>query len=452
MAVKRAVVFSGGGAKGGYQIGAWKALTELNFRPDIVTGTSVGALNGALMALGKYDEALSIWENMSMDSVFTQFVERSNEENLKHDSYYLRLAKEIVTKGGADYSPLQDLVKNLMDEKKLRESDIEFGLVTTAFPKIKPVELFIEDIPEGMAADYVLASAAAFPLLKSYKIKDAKFVDGGYSDNMPIKMALSKGAEEIVAVNVGKINVSRLGNTDAVIHYIHNKRPYNDGRIGSIIYFNRELSVNNIRQGYLDTLKSFGRFDGYYYTFEKFERYKVTPFEKYCATKFDNIFPVLPGMTKIERFGRDSVLNLLRSYDDRPFEFNSNVMYCAEIAAEVLSVNPREIYTIKSISMEIFRETEKLLRDTQTEQKLESLKKNLDRGVSLELLKTLVDVKDIRLLTLCAIHLLNKENLTYHEKRRLWLIACLSAESFCAALFSCAVIDAQEKKELFYME
>ena len=74
-AVKRAVVFSGGGAKGGYQIGAWKALREIGFAPDIVTGTSVGALNGALMALGKYEDARSIWENMSMNRVFSQFVE-----------------------------------------------------------------------------------------------------------------------------------------------------------------------------------------------------------------------------------------------------------------------------------------------------------------------------------------------------------------------------------------
>ena len=47
---KRAVVLSGGGAKGGYQIGVWKVLRQMGFTPDIVVGTSVGALNGALMA------------------------------------------------------------------------------------------------------------------------------------------------------------------------------------------------------------------------------------------------------------------------------------------------------------------------------------------------------------------------------------------------------------------
>ncbi len=448
MPVKRAVVFSGGGAKGGYQIGAWKALNELNYIPDIVTGTSVGALNGALMALGKYEEALSIWENMSMDSVFSQIVEKSNEDNPKIDISTLRLAKEIVTNGGADYTPLQNLVKGLMDEEKLRESKIKFGLVTTSFPKVKPVQMFIDDIPVGEAADYVIASAAAFPLLKSYKIDDNKYVDGGYSDNMPINMALSKGAEEVVAVNVGKMNVSKLANTNALIHYIHNKRPYNDGKFGSIIYFDKELSSNNIQQGYLDTLKSFGKFDGYYYTFEKYERYKVTPYEKQCAIKFESIFPNLPSVTKIEKFGRENVLSLLRKYEDRPFEFNSNVMYCAEIAAEALSINPRIVYTMKSLSVKILEETVELLNDKKTEQKLESLIASLDKGVSLELLKSIADVRDNMLFICYAIHLFEKDDLTYDEKRRLWLIACRSAESFCAALFCNAVMEAEKHNEI----
>lgn len=96
----RAVVFSGGGAKGGYQIGAWKALREMDFHPDIVTGTSVGALNGALMALDKFDEALEIWENMGMSRVFSQFVERTDEDNpsLEHFILFRKLQKKRCLK------------------------------------------------------------------------------------------------------------------------------------------------------------------------------------------------------------------------------------------------------------------------------------------------------------------------------------------------------------------
>ena len=95
MAGKRAVVFSGGGAKGGYQIGAWQALRELNFSPNIVTGTSVGAFNGALMASDKYEEALNIWENMSMGMVFSQFAEAVNNEESKQDDFIKALIIKV---------------------------------------------------------------------------------------------------------------------------------------------------------------------------------------------------------------------------------------------------------------------------------------------------------------------------------------------------------------------
>ena len=59
----KAIVLSGGGAKGAYQIGVWKALRKLHYQYDIVTGTSVGALNGAFFVQGNYKEALWMWEN-----------------------------------------------------------------------------------------------------------------------------------------------------------------------------------------------------------------------------------------------------------------------------------------------------------------------------------------------------------------------------------------------------
>ena len=70
MDTKKALVLCGGGAKGGYHIGVWKALKEIGYHPNIITGTSVGALDGALFAIGEDDIATEIWENMSMETVF----------------------------------------------------------------------------------------------------------------------------------------------------------------------------------------------------------------------------------------------------------------------------------------------------------------------------------------------------------------------------------------------
>ena len=68
--MKRALVLSGGGAKGSYQYGVWKALKKLNIKFDIVTGTSIGAVNGAMMTLDDFDKAGEVWEKLNTKDVF----------------------------------------------------------------------------------------------------------------------------------------------------------------------------------------------------------------------------------------------------------------------------------------------------------------------------------------------------------------------------------------------
>ena len=63
----KAIVLSGGGSKGSYQIGVWKALRKLHIKYDIVTGTSVGALNGALMVQNKFHKAIKLWSKINME-------------------------------------------------------------------------------------------------------------------------------------------------------------------------------------------------------------------------------------------------------------------------------------------------------------------------------------------------------------------------------------------------
>ena len=66
---KLAFVLSGGGAKGGYEIGFLKAINELSIHPDIVTGTSIGALNGCLIAQQDDQIAYDLWKNLTVDQV-----------------------------------------------------------------------------------------------------------------------------------------------------------------------------------------------------------------------------------------------------------------------------------------------------------------------------------------------------------------------------------------------
>ena len=70
----RALVLSGGGLKGSYQIGAYKALKKLKYDFDIVTGTSIGAINGAFITAKEYKKAIELWKNVKIDFLFTEKV------------------------------------------------------------------------------------------------------------------------------------------------------------------------------------------------------------------------------------------------------------------------------------------------------------------------------------------------------------------------------------------
>ena len=65
-----AIALEGGGAKGAYEVGVWMALDEADVRFDAVAGTSVGALNGAMMVMGELEQALRLWENIRFSQVF----------------------------------------------------------------------------------------------------------------------------------------------------------------------------------------------------------------------------------------------------------------------------------------------------------------------------------------------------------------------------------------------
>ena len=164
----KALVLAGGGARGSYQVGVWRALTELGWRPQIITGTSVGSLNGAMFALDLYETARDMWM-----SIRSQDVMELPEENADLSELHAFL-REVVRDGGMDVTPLEEIVERVLDEDALRASPIRFGLVTVEKRGLKPRELTLEDIPAGKVKDYLLASAACFPALR------AKQIDGSW--------------------------------------------------------------------------------------------------------------------------------------------------------------------------------------------------------------------------------------------------------------------------------
>ena len=90
---KRAVVLSGGGTKGAYEIGVWRALNELSIDYHIVTGTSIGSINGALMTMQDYDLASRVWTNMVMQD----FMEDKRTRKKSFLEFFTRLYHSSLT-------------------------------------------------------------------------------------------------------------------------------------------------------------------------------------------------------------------------------------------------------------------------------------------------------------------------------------------------------------------
>lgn len=297
---KTALILGGGGSRGGYEIGVWKALRQLDVKIDMVMGTSVGAINGAMIIQGNFELAESLWKKLETEMIF-DIGENLSEENINkntsdenisiHDSSLysqlkkkfsqtdiagmpaedaLAYAKEIFTKGGAGSLGLKSLLEKYIDEELIRASSMQYGLVTTEYPSFKRHFLYLEDIPKGQLIDYILASASCFPAVQKYLIEDKIYIDGGYSDNMPVEMALSKDADTIIAVDLQAAGFIRKGAIETAKNTVGEfrliKSPLD---LGNFLIFDKSNTAKVIELGYLDTMRNYGKYDGIRYTFKK---------------------------------------------------------------------------------------------------------------------------------------------------------------------------------------
>ncbi|MBS5116077.1 MAG: patatin-like phospholipase family protein [Erysipelotrichaceae bacterium] len=263
--MKTAFVLSGGGSKGAYEIGFLKAMMELNIQPNIVTGTSIGALNGCLIAQHDEHIAIQLWENMTMDQIIKDGIQFdfSLESLISQSNLVIPFFKSYINYKGANITPMISLIHRLSSEEKLMKSSIDFGLVTVEYPSLIPIEITKNEIPKGQLADYLIASASCFPAFPIHHFNNHGYIDGGYYDNLPIELAFKLGAQKIIAVEMTPKKFTH-------VHYTHRPNikyisPLND--LGNFLDFDEKTLKKRITLGYLDTMKAFNRYIGYSYTF-----------------------------------------------------------------------------------------------------------------------------------------------------------------------------------------
>ena len=432
MKEKKALVLCGGGARGGYHIGVWKALKEIDYKPNIITGTSVGALNGALLALKEDKLAQEIWENMTMDTVF----EKKCTRDINTISSATEFLLEIGKIGGIDPKPLKELVNKLADEKKFRASDIEFGLVLTAIRPMRKVEKFVDEMEEGKVADYILASSACFPIMQMYEINGTRYVDGGYTDNTPYETALKRGATELVIVDMpGIFKLKKQENVNAKINYVFPKHD-----LGNFIIFNKEVANKDIRLGYLDTMKVFNKLEGTYYSFHNNSNIEACKYNKNIKKVYKKIFTGLPTIGTLERLATNTVVNYIKKYNDDIFSNMSDVLKLLEITAQSYEIDYLKIYNFEKLSKLVLEKYKESIK-TEEYKRILSISKILETVDSLEEASKLIRQYDIKNIIAYLVFLLRLPQITQLQKNQILVVSMIKPSLLCSAVFIAGLID-----------
>lgn len=319
------IVFDGGGARGAYQIGAWKALKEAGVRINAVAGTSVGALNGALVCMGDVEKAESIWREMTFSSVMDvddEWMERLFNKETTIGEVLNEWWKRLKD-GGIDVTPLRKLIHEIVDEEKIRNCGMQFCLLTFSLSELRELDLGIEDIPEGLLEDFLLASAYLLGF-KNVKLHGKKYIDGGVINNVPRKSLIKRGYDNIIEIRIhGPGHTPRVKIPDGGVKYEIGPNV----KLGSIIEFSGKRSRQNLVIGYYDAKRVIYGLEGFIYYVEQ--------------THSDAHYrELLKNMREIEKAELAFVLKIPLGFNDKEL-----FMGMLEATAKLLHVPKYHIYT-----------------------------------------------------------------------------------------------------------
>lgn len=250
-------VFSGGGAKGVFEAGVACALAKAGMLPDVIVGTSVGALNAAALSNGDVDKACKVWQDVSKDKVYKSKVGKIILRSFGQVANWLGLKKISGIRSFLDNTPLRETVRENIDYNEIFDNpdkypEVMFGVTALnngreglyATPKLynelkskddygkDGVYKVFELTPKNFE-DAVVASTSIPLAFPAVQIDDEVFVDGGTGNNTPAK----NGIDALFALNKdlreGLLFVVMLSPPEEGIRE-EDKLTYKDADIGKV--------------------------------------------------------------------------------------------------------------------------------------------------------------------------------------------------------------------------
>jgi NTE family protein len=348
------IVLEGGGAKGAYQIGAWKALEEAGIKICGVAGTSVGALNAALICMGDLKKAEELWENIAYSKVMDvndEIMSRSFQGTLEITEELKQYMKLFVD-GGADITPLKKLIAENINEDMIRKGKINFYLLTFSISDMKELDLDMKEVEEGLMQDLLLASAY-LPVFKNEKLHGKTYMDGGMFNNVPLESLVKRNYKDVIMIRIFGIGREKKVKIPEGVTVL-SVAPRVD--LGSMLEFDSKKSKRNMKIGYYDTMRLvYGLKGKIYYIEENHEEcYYLNQLIQIPEEGKIMLCDYYRLDTKKEMLTRNCVETVCPSIAAE-LKLGKEWTYCElyismlEVAAKIMRVQKYKIYTVEEL-------------------------------------------------------------------------------------------------------
>lgn len=349
------LVLEGGGAKGAYQIGAWKALKEAGIRIKGIAGTSVGALNGALICMGDLEKAESLWENISYSQIMSVddkvMEDIFKQKKISRDA--LKDMMDYISAGGVDITPLKELIAECVDEEKIQNSPMDLYIHTFSVDEMRDLNVDLKGIEPELIKDFLLASSYIFPIFKSEKLHGKTYIDGGAINNVPIDTLIEKEYKDILVVRIFGIGREKKVKIpeDTTIYTIAPTVS-----LGSILDFNPKRSKIHLKRGYFDTMRVIYGLAGKIYYID--EQEKECYYLRQLTELSQDIYVYLADVYKLEvqesravRNLTEIILPVIAEEMKLSKEWSYRELYLSilEATAKICRIQKYKIYTLQEL-------------------------------------------------------------------------------------------------------
>lgn len=356
-----ALVLEGGGAKGAYQIGAWRALREAGVKISAVAGTSVGALNAALICMGNLEAAEDIWKNISNSKVMEVDEEKMAQLFGSNAKLYdwVQTVFKYAAEGGADITPLKELIAGAIDEQTIKKGGISFYLHTFSISEMKELDVDVKEVEDGLLPDFLLASAY-LPVFKHEKLHGKSYMDPGMFNNVPLDSVVKRDYKNIIVLRIfGPGRYKPVEIPDDV--NIYNVEPRVN--LGNILNFEAKKSINNLKIGYYDTKRMLYNLSGRIYYIDENEKecyyLKQLIDIQESVMEYVNSGYTLRNTKSIYRAYVEDTLGIIaEKLKLKKYDYKTLYLSILEATAKLLKVPKYSIYTVEELKALIRKKEE----------------------------------------------------------------------------------------------